>query len=93
MTWWSGVLAFRKVWPRSRKPVPTGSETTLPGIAPDNLGDAHQREDRAANRPIKVSDHESDAEGEVEALEDPHGAHAHHRNPDEAADNPHHNIE
>jgi hypothetical protein len=26
-------------------------------------------------------------------LEDPHGAHAHHRNPDEAADNPHHNIE
>lgn len=66
---------------------------SLAGIAPDNLGDADQREDRAVDRPVKVADHESDAEGQVESLEDPDGAHADHRNTDQAADNPHHYIE
>jgi hypothetical protein len=57
------------------------------------LGDADQREDRAVNRPMKVADHAPNAKSQVEALEDPDGPHSDHRNADQAADNPHHNIE
>jgi len=46
---------------------------SLPGIAPEDLGDADQRQDRAVNRPMKIADHEADAEGQIEALEDPDG--------------------
>src|ERR1019366_1979357 len=65
----------------------------LPGIAPDNFGDADQRQDRAVDGPVKVADHEADSAGQVQALEDPDGPHADHRNADQAADNPHYYIE
>jgi hypothetical protein len=66
---------------------------SLPGIAPNDLSDADQRKNRAVDRPMKVPDHETDAERQIEALENPNGAHANHRNADEAAGKPHHNIE
>jgi len=52
-----------------------GSSLDLPGITPEHLGDADQREDRAVNRPMIVADHEANAESQVEALEYPDGAH------------------
>jgi hypothetical protein len=70
----------------------TPAEITLPGIAPDDLRDADQREDRAVNRPMKVADHEPNAECQIEALENPDRSHANHRSADQAANNPHRNI-
>src|ERR1039458_849810 len=81
-----GAQRYGRRWPSK------GSEP-LSGIAPEDLGDADQRQDRAVNRPMKVADHEADTEGQVEALEDPDGPHADHRNADQAADNPHYYIE
>ena len=69
------------------------SGSRLPSIAPDDFGDADHRQDHAVNCPMKVTDHEADAEGEVEALKSPDGPHEDHRNADQATDNPHHNIE
>jgi hypothetical protein len=42
---------------------------------------------------MKIADHEADAKGKVEALEDPDGPHQDHGNTDQAADNAHHDIE
>src|ERR1700691_2690747 len=73
---------------RENGSAPDGSINALSSIAPDNLGDADQRQDRAVNRPMIIADHEADAEGQVEALKSPDCPHADHRNADQGADNP-----
>src|ERR1700685_4387018 len=78
---------------RESGPAPDGSINALSSIAPDDLGDADQRQDRAVNRPMIIADHEADAEGQVEALENPDSPHADHRKADQGADNPHCCIE
>jgi hypothetical protein len=65
----------------------------LSGIAPDDFRNADQRQDGPVYRPVNVTDHESDAECQVEALQDPDDAHEDHRYADQAADDPHHNVE
>src|ERR1019366_2525903 len=47
-----------------------GSGPELAGVAPDDLRDADQSQHRAVDGPVIVTNHEADAEGKVEALED-----------------------
>jgi hypothetical protein len=42
---------------------------------------------------MKVPDHDPNAEGQIEALENPDRSHANHCSADQAANNPHRNIE
>jgi hypothetical protein len=65
----------------------------LTSIAPDDLGESDERENRAINRPVIVADHEADTKGEIEALEDPDDPHQNHHDADQGADDPHHDIE
>jgi hypothetical protein len=62
-------------------------------IAPDDLRNADQGQDRPVNGPMHVTDHESDAEGEVKALQDPDDAYEDHCNAEQAADYAHRDIE
>lgn len=64
----------------------------LTRITPDDFGDADQRQDRAVDRPVIVTDHEADAEGQVHALEHPDRPRQDHQDADQAADDPHHDI-
>jgi hypothetical protein len=65
----------------------------LSGIAPDDFGDAHQRQDGAVNRPMIIADHESDTKRQVKALKDPHHSHQDHRDTDQRSDDAHDVIE
>ena len=70
-----------------------GSGFALPGIAPNDLGDADERENGAEDRPMKVTDHEAHAKGDIETLENPDDSHQSHGDAEQGVDYSHKNIE
>jgi hypothetical protein len=65
----------------------------LPGVAPDHLAHADQRQDCAIDSPVIVADHEANAESEVQALKDPDASHQNHHNSYQTANYPHDDVE
>jgi hypothetical protein len=65
----------------------------LPCVAPDYLRDAENCQDRAINRPMIITDHESPAKCKVESLQNPDESHGSHYQPNDAAHDSHDDIE
>src|SRR5689334_12432392 len=69
--------------------------STLSRIAPDHLAEAKQREDCAIENPVLVADHERLVvrSGQTKPLQSPKASADHHQQTDQAADDPHDDVE
>jgi hypothetical protein len=70
-----------------------GGSERLAGVAPYDLGDSKQRQDRPEKDPSPLAHHETHPECQVQTLQDPDRTHRYHHEADQTADDPHCGIE
>lgn len=70
-----------------------GGDGRLAKVAPHDLRDAEQCQDHPEENPSPLADHEAHPECQIQTLQYPDRAHRYHRQPNQAADNPHDGVE
>jgi len=89
----SPIKAWQREWLQGTCGSPRESSLALARVAPDHLADPRKGKQGAVHGPLRLPNHEADSKGKIQTLQDPHDADQHHAEANEAADDPHDDVE